>query len=259
MTPGLHFVGPDYFRVHGAVLAAGARFGPGDDFAARRVVVVNETMARLLWPGQSAIGRRVNFGRPTGGTMDEPWAEVVGVVRDIRHGGVEQAPRPHVYRSAMQYARSRVRRDDPDDDSARSRSRRRARGGAAVRPGHSDRVGGTADRYRERRHSGHALQFRRVVALRGHHHAALRGGRVQCPRVCHRAPSARAGYPHGARCCPRTPRPRRAVDGLALHDRRYRGRPCGRRCWQRECSGACCTKCQRAIPTCSPARRRPWR
>ena len=105
MTPGLHFVGPDYFRVHGAVLAAGREFGPGDDFAARRVVVVNETMARLLWPGQSAIGRRVNFGRPTGGTMNEPWAEVVGVVRDIRHGGVEQALRPHVYRSAMQYAR----------------------------------------------------------------------------------------------------------------------------------------------------------
>lgn len=85
--------------------AAGREFGAHDDFASPMVVVVNEAMARLHWPGQNPVGKRVNFGRRTRGALDEPWAEVIGVVADIRHGGVEQAPGPHVYRSAMQYAR----------------------------------------------------------------------------------------------------------------------------------------------------------
>lgn len=53
------------------------------------------------------MGRRVNLGSwsPARG-YDEPWAEVIGVVRDIRHGGVELPARPVVYRSALQYPRS---------------------------------------------------------------------------------------------------------------------------------------------------------
>ena len=69
-------------------------------------MVINETMARTHWAGQSPLGRKVNFGRRTrGADFDEPWAEVIGVVADIRHAGVELPPRPEVYRATLQHSR----------------------------------------------------------------------------------------------------------------------------------------------------------
>jgi putative ABC transport system permease protein len=105
LTPGLHFVGPRFFHVHGARLVAGREFNERDDFSAQRVVVVNAAMARLHWPGHDPIGQRVNFGyrQPRGGHFDEPWAEVIGVVADIRHAGVDFPIKPEIYRSMLQY------------------------------------------------------------------------------------------------------------------------------------------------------------
>ena len=107
LAPGLHIIGPDYFRVHDARLVAGREFTTRDTFSALRVVVVNETMARMHWAGQTPIGRKVNFGRVRGrgASPDEPWADVIGVVADIRHGGVEMPPKPEIYRAALQYPR----------------------------------------------------------------------------------------------------------------------------------------------------------
>lgn len=50
------------------------------------MVIINEAMAAMHWPGQDPIGRRLNFGTssPRKG-FDEPWAEVIGVVVDMRH------------------------------------------------------------------------------------------------------------------------------------------------------------------------------
>jgi len=105
-APAMYFVGPDYFAVHGVRVLRGREFSPGDDFSAPRVVLINEAMAALHWPNQNPIGRRVNFSlsRP-GRDFTEPWAEVVGVVADIRHGGVDLPVKPYIYRSAMQYPR----------------------------------------------------------------------------------------------------------------------------------------------------------
>ena len=107
LAPGLHVIGPDYFRVHRARLVAGREFTTRDTFSALRVVVINETMARMHWAGQTPIGRKVNFGRVRGrsASPDEPWAEVIGVVTDIRHGGVEMPPKPEIYRAALQSPR----------------------------------------------------------------------------------------------------------------------------------------------------------
>jgi putative ABC transport system permease protein len=105
LAPGMHFIGPDYFRVHRARLLAGREFTLRDVFSAPRVVVVNETMARMHWAGKIPIGRKVNFGRRVRGTLDEPWAEVIGVVTDIRHGGLEVPSKPEIYRAALQYPR----------------------------------------------------------------------------------------------------------------------------------------------------------
>jgi predicted permease len=64
------------------------------DGAAPGVAVVNETMARRLWPGQDPIGRRFRLGDLSAG----PWITVVGLAGDALYGSLEaEAPRPMVY------------------------------------------------------------------------------------------------------------------------------------------------------------------
>jgi predicted permease len=53
------FVGADYFRTFGITIRAGRGLLPSDTKTTEKVVVVNETLARQLWPGQDPIGKRV--------------------------------------------------------------------------------------------------------------------------------------------------------------------------------------------------------
>ncbi|MGH9311406.1 MAG: FtsX-like permease family protein, partial [Vicinamibacterales bacterium] len=97
-TPGRRRVTPTYFRALGLPLVAGRGFTESDRRGAPLVAVVNESMARLHWPGQSALGKRVNFeavrpGRP----LAEPWTEIVGVVGDARQHRFDAPPRPEIY------------------------------------------------------------------------------------------------------------------------------------------------------------------
>jgi putative ABC transport system permease protein len=70
---------PGYFRVISLPLRAGRDFDPGDAVAGQPVAVVNEALARNLWPGVSALGRRVRL------LEDEKVSRVVvGVVADVR-------------------------------------------------------------------------------------------------------------------------------------------------------------------------------
>jgi predicted permease len=71
-------VSPDYFGSAGIALVRGRAFTPADRQGAPAVAIINETMARLLWPGQDPLGRRVNVG---GNNRPGPH-EIVGVVRD---------------------------------------------------------------------------------------------------------------------------------------------------------------------------------
>lgn len=64
------------------------------------VVMVNETLARTFFPAQSVIGRRV---RPFGPTR--PWFTIVGVVRDVKQGGVGSKTGTELYFLAEQSAR----------------------------------------------------------------------------------------------------------------------------------------------------------
>jgi putative ABC transport system permease protein len=82
-------VGDDYFATMGMPLSSGRPFDEHDDRSATRVVIVNETLARLLWPGTDPIGRRLSLNGPNG-----PWQEVVGVVRDAKYLFLWEDPRP---------------------------------------------------------------------------------------------------------------------------------------------------------------------
>jgi putative ABC transport system permease protein len=85
---------PRYFAALQVPLRQGEglpRQVPSDD---TRPAVINETMARTCWPGQSPLGRRIKLAAYE---QDAPWYTVVGVVGDTRDSGLDSALRPQVY------------------------------------------------------------------------------------------------------------------------------------------------------------------
>ena len=84
-------VSPGYFAAAGIQLRSGRAFLPADDSRAPLVVMINETMAKRYWPGLDPIGRRVQFvGEPS-------WREVVGVIGDVKHWGLDREVNPELY------------------------------------------------------------------------------------------------------------------------------------------------------------------
>jgi predicted permease len=78
---GFNMVSADYFRMLAIDFREGSTFGPDTAGAA----IISETMARRLWPGESAIGRRFRVGDRG------PFNTVVGIVGDLRSPGRERA------------------------------------------------------------------------------------------------------------------------------------------------------------------------
>ena len=82
-------VSPDYFRVLRVPLLAGRMLSSRDNKDAPLAIVVNQAFARQFFPGEDAVGHRVSLG------IDAPvWLEIVGVVGDIRRGGLMRPPSP---------------------------------------------------------------------------------------------------------------------------------------------------------------------
>ena len=81
-------VTPGYFRT------MGMSFVRGEDVTwEARELVVNEALAKRFWPNESAIGKRIGFGRDTVGMP------IVGIVADIRNRGLGEEPTPMIYMS----------------------------------------------------------------------------------------------------------------------------------------------------------------
>jgi putative ABC transport system permease protein len=94
-------VTPGYFDVMRVALVRGRVFESTDHGQAPLVAVVNETMAKKMWPGKDAIGGTVKMLNPTA-----PWATVVGVVRDVRSAGFLGDVPPTMYFPQEQAGRS---------------------------------------------------------------------------------------------------------------------------------------------------------
>jgi hypothetical protein len=84
---GLQSVTPGYFRAMGISLVEGRVFDDRDDADAPGVVLVGESVARQLWPGDTALGKRVvvSGAAPPSSTGETPWQTIIGVVADTRH------------------------------------------------------------------------------------------------------------------------------------------------------------------------------
>ncbi len=81
--PYVAAVTPDYFQTMGTAVRRGRAFGETDIAGAQRVALVNETMARLFWPGEDPVGKCLTIG-----DRASSCTEVIGVVEDTRPGGV---------------------------------------------------------------------------------------------------------------------------------------------------------------------------
>ena len=88
---GVTFTGGDYFEAMGIELVAGRAFSDADHISEPNNIIISESAARLLWPGEDPIGQRVR--RPG----LEPWQTVVGVVEDIMQSGFRDEVQPLVY------------------------------------------------------------------------------------------------------------------------------------------------------------------
>jgi len=82
----------DYFGTMGIPVLRGRAFTRDDTAGQPSVVVVNAALAARVFPGEDALGKRVRFGSATA-----PWLTIVGVVGDVKHGSLEEAPKPELY------------------------------------------------------------------------------------------------------------------------------------------------------------------
>jgi putative ABC transport system permease protein len=92
-----NFVGARYFESLGARLLEGRFLNEGDGATSTPVVAVNQTMAKIYWPGESALGHRIRTGGP-----DSPWRAIVGVVADIKNAGIDRPTGTELYIPAAQ-------------------------------------------------------------------------------------------------------------------------------------------------------------
>jgi predicted permease len=87
----------DYLATLGVRLLEGRLIDERDGVGTPRVAVINETLARQFFPGESAVGHRIRFSEPS-----NPFHTIVGVVQDVRERGYQASLKPGVYLSIAQ-------------------------------------------------------------------------------------------------------------------------------------------------------------
>jgi putative ABC transport system permease protein len=87
-------VSTGYFETMKMQLLRGRLFDRRESPSSARVAVVNETLARKLWPGEDPIGKRLKHGWPED---PRPWRTVIGVVADVKTDGIERNTPMQIY------------------------------------------------------------------------------------------------------------------------------------------------------------------
>ncbi len=91
-------VSPEFFETMQMPFLAGRTFAAADSPTSPRTLIINDTLARKLFPDGSAVGRRA------GSSLElNSEAEIIGVVRDAKYTSLREAAPPTIYRSFLQY------------------------------------------------------------------------------------------------------------------------------------------------------------
>ncbi len=85
---------PDYFRALGLELRSGRLFDGQDHENAPYVAVVNETFARIFFPDEEPLGKRIKMG---GADSPFRWLSIIGIIKDVKHKGLEKESKPEMY------------------------------------------------------------------------------------------------------------------------------------------------------------------
>jgi putative ABC transport system permease protein len=91
----LRIVTADYFRVLRTPLLRGRFFSEGDNVDAPGVAIINDALAKKYWLNEDALGKRITFSDTR--KPDVKWLTIVGIVRSIRHRGLDVDPAPEYY------------------------------------------------------------------------------------------------------------------------------------------------------------------
>jgi predicted permease len=89
----------DYFETLDISMLAGRDFARSDRQGSPQVAIINETLARIAFPRESALGQRISVNRVS---PESPGLEIVGIVGDTRWQDPSKPAPPMMFRAAMQ-------------------------------------------------------------------------------------------------------------------------------------------------------------
>ena len=91
-------VTPGYLEAMGIRVVRGRSITAEDRAQAQPVILVNEEIAARVWPGEDPLGKFIQMGAES-----NPWRQVVGVVKTVRHTGLDEADRMQFYAPTAQW------------------------------------------------------------------------------------------------------------------------------------------------------------
>jgi putative ABC transport system permease protein len=138
-------VSPTYFDVLKIPLLRGRFFTEGDQASAPGVAIINQTMARQLWPDGNPLNDSLFVGKGLGPRFEEPARQIVGVVGDVHDNDLGLEPQPAVFVPGAQIPDIRwdgvtvawvvrIRGQSPQINAAIQNELRQATGGLLVPP-----------------------------------------------------------------------------------------------------------------------------
>jgi putative ABC transport system permease protein len=92
-------VHPGFFETLGVPLRAGRVFTEQDRAGTNPVAVISESVARRFWPNENAVGKRLHQGSAEN---NMPWRTIVGVVADVKQGGLDESQPMSIYMPTLQ-------------------------------------------------------------------------------------------------------------------------------------------------------------
>jgi putative ABC transport system permease protein len=87
-------ISSDYFRALGTPFIEGRSFTDRDDGGSSKVVIISKTLARNLFPNESAVGKRLQLINPE---QSNEWREIVGVAGDVHYSGLNDSSLATIY------------------------------------------------------------------------------------------------------------------------------------------------------------------
>ena len=93
---------PQYFATFRVPILRGRDFTDADTASTPGVVLINQAMAKKLWPKEDPIGQQIIVGKGVGPQFEEPARQVIGIVADMRAGSLDSEPYPTITIPAAQ-------------------------------------------------------------------------------------------------------------------------------------------------------------